>query len=130
MKKVFLVSGFLILLSACDWQEEAITLYEFALLDEDSIRLINVPVASYDPVEKPMNNNVLLFDAYQGYTAFVVKQATRNDSFKLYYEFDVVDDEVLFKNFRFESATIKRADISHRGFYNQEFPFIKLYLPK
>ncbi len=130
MKKLILICGFLVLLGACDWQEEAITLYEFALLDEDSIRLINVPVASYDPIEKPMNNNVLLFEANQGYTSFVVKQATRNDSFKLYYEFDVVDDEVLFKNFRFESATIKRADISHRGFYNQEFPFIKLFLPK
>lgn len=130
MKKLIIICGFLVLLGACDWQEEAITIYEFALLDEDSIRLINVPVASYDPIEKPMNNNVLLFDANQGYTSFVVKQATRNDSFKLYYEFEVVDDEVLFKNFRFESATIKRADISHRGVYNQEFPFIKLFLPK
>jgi hypothetical protein len=130
MKKLILICGFLVLLGACDWQEKTMTIYEFALLDEDSIRLINVPVASYDPIEKPMNNNVLLFDANQGYTSFVVKQAMRNDSFKLYYEFDVVDDEVLFKNFRFESATIKRADISYRGVYNQEFPFIKLFLPK
>jgi hypothetical protein len=129
MKYLYLFFG-LIALNACDWNEKPINGYEFSLLTESGDPVFNTSVASYDPIEEPMNNNVLLFDANQGYTAFVVKQISRTDSFKLFYEFDVVDDEVLFKNFRFESATIKRADISNRGVYNQEFPFIKLFLPK
>lgn len=130
MKHSFFISGFLLLLSSCDWFVEPVTLYEFAVLDVDSSQVFNAKVSSIDPIVKPMNNNVLLFDANQGYTAFEVQQTTRKDTFRLYYQFDVVDNEVLFKNFRFESNTIKRADIHQTGPYTQEFPFIKLYLPK
>jgi hypothetical protein len=129
MKKLILIYACLLLFVSCD-TNESITQYEFSLLTEAGNQLFNASVESYDPVEKPMNNKVLLFDAYQGYTAFVVRQASRSDSFKIYYEFDVVDDEVLFKNFRFESATIKKAEINNTGPYNQDFPFIKLYLPQ
>jgi hypothetical protein len=129
MKKALVFLGFLFLLNACSWNEEVQNGYEFDLLDTDSMQLFGAEVESYDPITKNMDF-VLLFDANQGYTSFVVKRAMRSDSFKIYYNFDVVDDEVMFKNFRFESATIKRADIQQTGFYTQERPFIKLYLPK
>ncbi len=128
MKYLYLFFG-LIALNGCDWYVEPTIAYEFDLRDTDSMQLFGAEVESYDPITKNMDF-VLLFDANQAYTGFIVKQATRSDSFKIYHDFDVVDDEVIFKNFRFESATIKRADIQQTGFYTQERPFIKLYLPK
>lgn len=129
MKKALFFLGVLCLLNSCDWWVEPQNRYEFSLLDTNSMQLFGATVESYDPISKTMNF-VLLFDANQAYTGFVVKQATRSDSFKIYHDFDVVDDEVIFKNFRFESATIKRADILQDGFYTQDRPFIKLYIPQ
>ena len=129
MKKALLFLGFLCLLNSCDWWVEPENQYIVQLLDTDSVLIVKADVFSYDPISKNVTP-VLLFDANQAYTGFVVKQATRSDSFKIYHDFDVVDNDVMFKNFRFESATIKRADILQEGFYTQERPFIKLYLPK
>lgn len=129
MKNTLLLLGFLGLFNACDWDWRHFNAYEFSLLDSDSSQVFDGRVESYDPVAKSMEVG-LLFDANQGYTSFLVRRGMRSDSFKIYYNFDVVDDEVIFKNFRFESATIKRADINQVGPYRQDFPFIKLYLPK
>ena len=129
MKHTLLLFGVLCLLNGCDWNEKPQNAYEFSLLDTDSMQLFGAEVESYDPITKNMDF-VLLFDANQGYTSFVVKRAMRSDSFKIYYKFDVVDDEVIFKDFKFESNTIKRADINQTGYYRQDYPFIKLYLPK
>ncbi len=102
--------------------------YELSILDIDSNPLAFNSVVAYGPVEKTMNGG-LLFNPYSDTSKFVItRDFTRKDTFFVIHKMSIVEDEVVFSDFKFHSNTIKKHQFFKADNYTSTSPFLKVFL--